>query len=116
MNTSKHKHYELLSFREATYYIYKREGLRGYYRGFMPGLVKTTLNGGTYFSTLYYFKKMFMKMDVMSEHAVNCMASGMARSIQSVLSNPLVVIKTRLEVLGFSEYANLHDAIRKVFV
>ena len=36
--------------------IYEREGLRGYYRGFMPSLIKNTLNAGSYFSTLYYLR------------------------------------------------------------
>lgn len=31
-----------------------------------------------------------------------------------MLSNPIIVIKTRLEVLGFKEYNNFLDAIRKI--
>jgi hypothetical protein len=37
--------------------IYEREGFRGYYRGFMPSLVKNTMNSGTYFSLLHFFKE-----------------------------------------------------------
>ena len=51
----------------------------------------------------------------MNDHAVNFWASSMARAIQTTLCNPLVVIKTRLEVLGFSEYNNLYDAAMKVY-
>lgn len=50
----------------------------------------------------------------MSEHAVNFWASACARAIQSTLCNPLVVIKTRFEVLGFQEYTGLKDAFRKI--
>ena len=51
-----------------------------------------------------------------NEHAVNFWASAFARTIQTTLCNPLIVIKTRLEVLGFSEYNSLFDAIKKVYI
>lgn len=82
----------------------------------MPSLVKNTMNSGTYFSTLHYFKNLFTHMNVMSDHAVNFTASALARTIQTTLCNPLVVIKTRLEVLGFSEYNSLSDAVKKVYL
>jgi len=56
MTNTKHKHYELLSFKEATGLIYQREGLRGYFRGFLPSVIKNTLNAGTYFSTLHFLQ------------------------------------------------------------
>ena len=33
-----------------------------------------------------------------------------------MLSNPIIVIKTRFEVLGFSEYSGFTDAIRKLYI
>lgn len=54
MSSSKHKHYELLSFKEATWLILEREGFKGYFRGFGPSVIKNTLNAGTYFSTLHF--------------------------------------------------------------
>jgi hypothetical protein len=50
----------------------------------------------------------------MSEHAVNFWSSASARALQSTLCNPLVVIKTRFEVLGFQEYTGLRDAFSKI--
>ena len=114
MSHTKHQHYELLSFKEATMLIYEREGLRGYYRGFLPSLIKNTMNAGTYFSTLHYLRVMITKMNIMSDNWVNFWASATARAFQTTLCNPIVVIKTRLEVLGFSEYNSLVDAIRKI--
>ena len=101
MSSTKHKHYELLSFKEAVMLIYEREGPKGYFRGFFPSLIKNTMNSGTYFSMLHYLKHMLYAMNIMSDHAVNFWSSAVARGIQSTLSNPLIVIKTRLEVLGF---------------
>jgi hypothetical protein len=115
MATTKHRHYELLSFKEATMLIYEREGFRGYFRGFLPSINKNTLNAGTYFSTLYYLRFCMMKMNNMSDHAVNFWASASARAIQTTICNPLVVIKTRFEVLGFQEYNSLYDGVKKIF-
>jgi hypothetical protein len=99
--SSKHQHYDLLSFKEATMLIYNREGFRGYFRGFLPSILKNALNAGTYFSSLHFLREVFLKMNFMSDHAVNFWASALARGIESTLANPLIVIKTRLEVLGF---------------
>lgn len=116
ISSSSHKHYELLSFKEATILIYQREGIKGYFRGFFPSLIKNTLNSGTYFSTLYYLQKILTKSNKMSDHAVNFWASACARAFQTTLCNPLVVIKTRLEVLGFQEYTGIIDAFRKIMM
>ena len=35
--------------------------------------------------------------------------------MQSVLANPIIVIKTRLEVVGFNEYTGVIDATKKVY-
>jgi hypothetical protein len=54
-------------------------------------------------------------MNIMSDHGVNFWASAFARTIQTTLANPLIVIKTRLEVLGFSEYNGMYDAVGKIY-
>ena len=40
----------------------------------------------------------------------------MARTIQSIISNPIIIIKTRYEVIGFNEYNSISDACRKIYV
>lgn len=42
-------------------------------------------------------------------------ASSLARTVQTVLVNPIFVIKTRFEVIGFNEYNNTYDAVRKIY-
>lgn len=39
----------------------------------------------------------------------------MTKIIQTILANPIIVIKTRLEVVGFNEYQGVFDAINKVY-
>ena len=41
-------------------------------------------------------------------------ASSGAKTIQTVICNPLIVIKTRFEVVGFAEYANTWDAAKQI--
>jgi solute carrier family 25 protein 38 len=115
MTHTKHKHYELLSFKEATMLIYEREGVKGYYRGFLPSIIKNTLNAGSYFSTLHYLRLALFKTQLFQEHTVNFTAAALARCLLTTLSNPIIVIKTRLEVLGFEEYKSLWDASKKIY-
>ena len=44
------------------------------------------------------------------------MASALSRTFQSVISNPLIVVKTRFEVIGFSEYNGVTDAFRQIIM
>ena len=39
----------------------------------------------------------------------------MTKTMQSVMSNPIIVIKTRLEVVGFNEYSGVFDAVNKIY-
>lgn len=42
------------------------------------------------------------------------MASAISRTNQSIISNPLIIVKTRFEVVGFNEYTGTWDAFRKI--
>ena len=42
------------------------------------------------------------------------LASSGAKTIQTCICNPLIVIKTRMEVVGFAEYANKWDAAKQI--
>lgn len=95
--------------------IFEREGFKGYFRGFFPSLIKSTFNSATYFSTLHYLRLFFEKTTSLSDHSINFWASAMARGFESTLANPLIVVKTRLEVLGFSEYDGIQDAFSKIY-
>ena len=51
----------------------------------------------------------------MSDAKVCAASSAIARTVQSVLSNPIIIIKTRYEVVGFNEYNSIYDACRKIY-
>jgi hypothetical protein len=105
-----------LSFVEATNTIYKSEGMKGFMRGLAPSLIKNTLTSGSYFSMLYYFEENMKKMEMMSQTQIHFASSSLARVIQSMISNPIIVIKTRFEVIGFNEYNSISDACKKIYL
>lgn len=44
------------------------------------------------------------------------MVSGaLTKSMQTLIANPIIIIKTRLEVIGFNEYAGIRDACRQIY-
>ena len=85
-------------------------------RGLLPSLIKATTTSGTYFSMLYYFEESLKRFDLMSQSQVHFTSSCMARTVQSIISNPIIIIKTRYEVVGFNEYNSIRDACRKIYV
>ena len=56
-----------LTARQATEYIYKKEGLPGFMRGFVPSMYKNFWNAGTYFSVLYYLEEVIRGSGLFSE-------------------------------------------------
>ena len=56
-----------LTARQATLFIYRKEGMRGFMRGFVPSMMKNTLNAGSYFSMLYYTETLIRAMGLFSE-------------------------------------------------
>lgn len=105
-----------LTARQATIFIYRKEGLRGFMRGFVPSMLKNTLNAGSYFSMLYYLETLIRATHLFNDSQVAFLASAASRTFQSIISNPLIVVKTRFEVIGFSEYASVTDAFRQIIV
>lgn len=103
-----------LTFREATMLIQRKEGMKGFLRGLTPSIIKNTLNAGTYYSILFYMETTLKLMGFQNDSQVHFISSSVARGVQSIVSNPLVVIKTRLEVVGFNEYDGIADASRKI--
>jgi hypothetical protein len=70
INAAKNKPSKNLSFMEATQTIYKSEGMRGFMRGLVPSLIKSTLTSGTYFSTLFFFEENLKKLGILNPSQV----------------------------------------------
>lgn len=97
--------------------IYSEENIKGFYRGFFPTLVKTPIGTAIFFSSLENNKKILKKhklIDCNSSTTVNFLASAGARFNQCLFTNPILVVITRLEVVGFHSYTGLLDALIKI--
>jgi hypothetical protein len=93
--------------------IYSEEGLKGFYRGFFPNLIKSPIGSAIYFSTLEKNKRILKQMNF-TNTSTNLLSSALARTLQCILLNPLLVVITRFEVIGFNSYTSLLDAIIKI--
>lgn len=80
-----------LKFMQATKTIFNNEGVRGFARGFVPSIMRSSLILGTYHANLYYFETIFKQLPL-SPPVIASLASACARSLQTVLTNPLTVI------------------------
>jgi hypothetical protein len=83
-------------------------------RGLSPSILKNTLNAGSFFSMLYYCERILEATGLFEEYQVHLLSAAISRTNQSIISNPLIVIKTRMEVVGFTEYTGTVDAFRKI--
>jgi hypothetical protein len=109
--------------------IKQNEGLKGFYRGFSAALLKTTVGSAIYFGFLEGTKDCLRKHHIELDHTnceisnpnnahkhnvINFISSGLARGIQTTLVNPILVVRTRYEVVGFNSYNSILDALIKI--
>lgn len=99
-----------MTFRQAVQTIYTTEGPKGFTRGLTASLFKNSIMTGQYFSTLFYCELVLSRMRVFSDVQVQMLAGSTTKTIQTIIINPITVIKTRLEVIGFNEYKGVMDA------
>jgi hypothetical protein len=104
-----------MNARQAAKTIYQTEGVKGFTRGLAPSLIKNSLMTGQFFSILFYFEQLLSRLNVLSDRQIQFLAGCSTKSMQSVLVNPITVVKTRLEVIGFNEYSGILDACSKIY-
>ncbi len=64
---------------------------------------------------LYYMEEHLRRLNILKETQLHMLSSAIARTIQSVISNPIIIIKTRFEVIGFNEYNSITNACQKIY-
>ncbi len=115
-----YKNTKVISMTEMFKKITYEEGFRGFYRGFIPSMVKTVTGSVIYFVALEQIKDIIKGKNTLkiknnkNDIILNFLSSGLARTIQSVLINPLLIAKTRIEVVGVNNYTSLTDALIKI--
>ena len=96
----------------AQRYIANKEGLRGFYKGTIPCLMRAAVGSFFFFSSLRQLEGLFS--EVSHSPAKNFICSSVARIISSIISNPINVIETRFEMTNFKGYNSILDGVRKI--
>ncbi|CAN4093025.1 unnamed protein product [Withania somnifera] len=101
--------------------IFQREGLRGMYRGFSSTKAGITSKPGEVYFTIYEQLKGFLGSDDGSHHlsiGANMLAASGAGAATTIATNPLWVVKTRLQTqglrMGFEPYRGTLSALRRI--
>ncbi|KAH9730629.1 Nicotinamide adenine dinucleotide transporter 1 [Citrus sinensis] len=82
--------------------IFQKEGLRGMYRGLSPTVLALLPNWAVYF-TMYEQLKSFLCSEDKNHHlsvGANVIAAAVAGAATTIATNPLWVVKTRLQTQG----------------
>ncbi|PIN24164.1 Mitochondrial FAD carrier protein [Handroanthus impetiginosus] len=100
--------------------IFQKEGFRGLYRGLAPTVLALLPNWAVYF-TVYDQLKRFLGADDVNHQlpiGANMMAACGAGAATSVVTNPLWVVKTRLQTQGMRKgvvpYRSTLSALRRI--
>ncbi|KAK6780822.1 hypothetical protein RDI58_023006 [Solanum bulbocastanum] len=101
-------------------HIFQKEGLRGMYRGLSPTVLALLPNWAVYF-TIYDQLKRFLGSDDGSHQltiGANMLAASGAGAATTIATNPLWVVKTRLQTqgmrTGFEPYRGTLSALRRI--
>ena len=94
--------------------IYSKEGIKGFYRGFIPSLIRLPLGNAFYFGTLEHTKKLLNKRFKTNDIITNFISSAAGITVQSIVTNPIYLISTRFEAVGMNKYKNVFDAVKKI--
>ncbi|XP_018818011.1 nicotinamide adenine dinucleotide transporter 1, chloroplastic-like [Juglans regia] len=100
--------------------IFRKEGLRGMYRGLSPTVLALLPNWAVYF-TLYGQLKSFLSSEDENHHlsiGANMVAASVAGAATTIAINPLWVVKTRFQTQGMRSgvvlYRSTLSALRRI--
>lgn len=88
-------------------HLYKTEGLKGFYRGLLPCLIRNGGGSSVYFSTLRYLDS--LSKDTEHKKKFHFINSALARITSTIVINPVAVVGSRIEIPGFNDYKSLSD-------
>ncbi|KAK4409636.1 Nicotinamide adenine dinucleotide transporter 2, mitochondrial [Sesamum angolense] len=101
--------------------IFRNEGLKGLYRGLTPTLAALLPNWAVYFTVYGHLKELLHSYEGGKGQltiASNMIAAAGAGAATAIATNPLWVVKTRLQTQGMRQdvvpYKNIFSALRRI--
>lgn len=98
--------------------IFSLEGVRGFFRGGLVGMGKSTLSSGIFFTGIENFHlltKGLRDNKYVPNNVIDFINASMTRVINTTVNNPITVVKTKFEVVGKNEYTGILQAIRHIY-
>ena len=85
---------------EITRNIYQRDGLRGFYRGYVASLSTYVPSSASWWTFYHFFQEVYDKFipGVLPHTFVQCIAAMSAGCASCILTNPLDLVRTRVQV------------------
>jgi hypothetical protein len=98
--------------------IYKMEGFRGFFRGGMVAIVKSTLGAGIFFTGVentHVLTKNLRESHTIPEGVIDFFNASANRVIVTLVNNPITIVKTRFEVVGNDMNQGIFGTIADIY-
>lgn len=105
----------IANFFQAIPMIYRMEGVQGFYRGSVPSVLSSGLSAGLYFYILSRLESIHSSRNFNQEMG-DFFSSATARSLSSLLVNPISIWRTRAQIIGYNEYRSWRHSIHKIYL
>lgn len=94
--------------------MYQEEGLKSFWRGTTPSVLRSTASAAIYFYILRTLDDID-KRKHSKETVYDFLNSAIARSVTAVITNPLTIIRTRSELIGCNDYSNFLRSCKLIY-
>ncbi len=98
--------------------IFELEGLRGFFRGGLLSAGKSTLSAGLFLTGLenvHILTNDLRTIKYIPVNVVDFMNACVSKTLSTFVTNPIVVVKTRFEIVGNNQYKNIRDAVSSIY-
>jgi solute carrier family 25 protein 38 len=93
--------------------IFQLEGTRGFFRGGLLSLGKSTLGAGVFFNgieNMHVITNRFREIKYLPNNVIDFCNAGFSRIFTTLAVSPASVLKTRFEVVGNNQYTGIAHA------